>query len=151
MQPYVRGLNVLSPHDKESGGAEVNEPVHRFSFGKQSAEFVTETVCNQSTLHPQTNAFVFEFRADPDARITLCINGQTRTSSLKELLCFGYSAHVKPWHSEAYKVHTALCAQACQASLEWEDTPEGEQDLYFAEAVQTNGCRAFLSPILAQR
>lgn len=147
VQPYLRGLNVLSPHDKENGGAEVNMPVHRCSFRSEQADFITETVRNQSTLHPQTNAFLFEFHAAPGAAITICINGQQRTLRLEELLSCGYSAHVKPWHSHAYKVHTALCAEACEARVELADLPSQEEDCYWAEAVQSNGCRAFVSPI----
>ena len=151
VQPYLRGMNVLSPSDEKNAGQDgVNAPVHSLEQHRHSARFVTETVCNQTTLHPQTNAFVFEIRAEPDARITLRINGQTHQSRLSELLECGYAAHMKPWHAHAFKMHTALPAAACRASLAVQDTPSQAMDIYQAEVVQANGSRAWISPIFVQ-
>ena len=70
-------------------------------------------------------------------------------SRLGELLENGYTGHMKPWHSHAYKMHTAVSADACKASVSLTDEPEKDVDVYQAEVLQSNGCRAFISPIFA--
>ncbi len=146
--PYLRGLNALSPHDSEVNSEEnTNRLNNGFHQDRNTAFFWCDTVCNKSTLHPQTCAFVFEIEADPSSQITLDLNGKKQISSLRQLLESGYSAHLKPWASHAFKMHTAYPASACQVHLELDDKRHTPWDYYQAEVTEVNGSRAFISPI----
>lgn len=146
--PYLRGRNALSPADSEADNEDnTNAMDNGYCMKRSRVHFRCDTVCNKSTLHPLTSSFVFEIKANPDANVTLHLNGQSFTSRLSDLLCEGYSAHMKPWHSHAFKLHTARAAKACRAAIEWEDGPDAKEDIYQAEVIQTNGCRAYLSPV----
>lgn len=148
LQPYYRGRNALSPRDREADAAETTNVFdNACGFDAGRAWFRCETLCNISTLHSQTDAFVFEIRAGLDARIRLRVNGQTSERRLRDLLERGYSEQMQPWHSCAYKMYTAVPACACCGRLEFEDMPELAGDVYQAEVVQSNGCRAFVSPV----
>lgn len=152
VQPYYRGRNALSPHDKSAdNAASTNDLDNGCCFDRQQAQFHCDTVCNISTLHPQTCAFVFEVQGSTDAAITLTVNGQKHTHQLKELLEYGFTAHMQPWHSHAYKLHTALPAVECIGDLELEDLPETAHDVYYGEVIQENGSHAFISPIFVDR
>ena len=148
VQPYYRGRNALSPSDHEANReANTNALDNGCGFDRNRCWFKCDTVRNISTLHPQTNAFVFEICAEPDAVIELTVNGQTHSHRLSQLLDCGYTAHVKPWHSCAYKMYTAVPASCCRSTLEFDDVRESARDVYQAEVIQRNGCRAFVSPI----
>ncbi len=153
VQPYFRGLNALSPSDSEVNSQEATNALDN-GFARPEAgraQFRCDTVCNKSTLHPQTSAFLFEVQGQPDSRVQLAVNGQRFAMPLKDLLRQGFTAQTKPWHSHAFKMHTAYAAAACRAVLEWDDEPSGSRDVYQAEAVQINGQRAFVSPIFVER
>lgn len=150
VQPYLRGRNALSPADREANSEDdTNALDNGYEMQAQHVSFRCDTICNKSTLHPLTSAFLFEVKATPDAVVTLKINGKEHTSRLGELLENGYTGHMKPWHSHAYKMHTAVSADACKASVSLTDEPEKDVDVYQAEVLQSNGCRAFISPIFA--
>lgn len=152
VKPYLRGRNVLSPADSDANGEDSINALHEIlTLEPNRVQFCCDTVCNKSTLHPLTSSFLFEIKAEPNALVTLHVNGQTHVSRLSELLCSGYSSHIKPWHSHAFKMHTARAAQACRARIFLEDAPDQKEDVYWAEVIQSNGCRAFLSPIFAKQ
>ena len=152
VQPYWRGRNALSPRYKEADAADhTNALRNSFHYDNHCSDFECDTLRNPSTLQPQTSAFVFEVQGDSNTEIILDINGFHHEIPLWELLSYGFSNHVLPWHSHAYLMHTAYTAQSCSGTLVFSDMPELEQDIYQAEVIQTNGCRAFLSPIYARR
>lgn len=148
VQPYYRGKNALSPADRLEGAEEeCNRCDNGYALADGRVAFRCDTFGNISTLHPMTSAFLIELQASLDARITLTVNGIRRECTLRQLTECGFSAHVKPWHSHAFKVHTAYAAAACRGVLEVEDSPHSDCDVYQAEVVQTDGQRAFCSPI----
>lgn len=149
VQPYWRGRNALSPENKEADNAdETNALRDSYRFDQKEAFFECDTQKNPTTLHPQTGVFVFEVKGNPDETlITLDINGQHRETPLSDLLQYGFTNHIKPWHSEAYQMHTAYAASVCGGELAFTDLPETDRDYYQAEVIQVNGCLAFVSPI----
>ena len=151
-QSYLRGVDAISPFEFDKGLTdEVNAVDDGVEAHGSEAHFWCDTVRNRSARHPQTSAFLFDFRAAMDARVTIAVNGRRQTHTLGELLRCGYSFQMQPWSSHAVKVHTAYSASQCQAELFCEDEPETSMDRYEAEVAQRNGCRAFVSPIFAQR
>lgn len=152
VQPYWRGRNALSPSYKKANMADqTNALDNSCCFDKQSAHFSCDTLRNPTALHPQTSAFVFEVKGDDHTVITLDLGGFHHVIPLSRLLQYGFTGHVKPWHSHAYQMHTAYTAEACAGTLTYTDMPELDQDVYQAEVIQVNGCRAFLSPVYARR
>lgn len=151
LQPYWRGRNALSPRYKEADAADrTNALRNSFQFDGHCAVFECDTLRNPTTLHPQTSAFVFEVNGDARTKIVLDLNGFHHEMPLAELLEYGFTNHVKPWHSNAYQMHTAYTAQACSGTLCLTDMPESDRDVYQAEAIQVNGCRAFISPVFVR-
>lgn len=150
VQPYLRGRNALSPSDTDADSQDNTNRLHNHvAMKKDAVTFGCDTTCNKSTLHPLTSAFVFEVKGSTDAVITLKLNGQHKRATLGELLRCGYTSQMKPWHSHAYKMHTAYPASACRVQMEFDDEAIQAEDVYQAEIVQVNGCRAFVSPIFA--
>ncbi|MDI9469185.1 MAG: hypothetical protein QM296_03170 [Bacillota bacterium] len=147
---YLRGRSLLSPTGHDGRPVEVNDIDNRvLETNEHSFAWQCETVRNKSTLHPQTNAVVVEIEGGPDTVVEISVNGHTHRASLAQLLESGVSWHVKPWHSEAVKIHAAIPDSSYEMVLEAEDEGSGEMDVYHAEFVQKNGQWAFISPIYA--
>lgn len=150
VQPYYRGKNALSPSDKVDGEEQSNALNNGYAVQNDEVRFWCDTFCNISTLHPMTSSFVFVIEADDSAQVQLCLGGTTHEASVRDLLTCGFTGHTKPWHSHAWKMHTAYSLARCQEELELTDSPERDLDIYQAEAVQINGHRAFCSPIFVR-
>jgi hypothetical protein len=148
---YFRGRSVLSPTEKsEKSEDDINNIDDRVLERSSSAfRWVCETVKNKTTLHPQTDSAVMEIEGDEDTRITITVNGRTRTKTVRELLEAGYSEHMKPYASHAYLVHTLVPEADYAAEIEFKDGPERDCDIYHAEISQKNNQWAFVSPIYA--
>ena len=148
VKPYLRGVDAISPKDfDEKASDEINQVDDGYEVCGNEVHFRCDTIPNKTARHPQTCAFLFEVRAELGSYVTITVNGQTHTHTIKELLQCGYSFQMKQWNSQAVKVHTAYTAHQCQAELAFEDVAEGSMDYYEAEVVQSNGSRAFISPI----
>ena len=147
---YLRGRSLLSPTNHDGSPVEVNEIDNRvLEQDTQAFAWQCETVRNKSTLHPQTDAVVAEIEGGPDTVVNVTVNGRTHTASIAQLLDGGVTWHVKPWHSEAVKIHAAVPDSAYEMVLEAEDEGSGGMDVYHAEFAQKNGQWAFVSPIYA--
>lgn len=151
---YFRGRNVLSPSETEQYDEDsVNLIENSVVRGHEDeVKWQCETVKNKSTLHPMTDHIVFEIDGTLDTEVTISINGQVEMHKISELLEYGYSKHVKPYHSQAYKVHQMIPETQYHFQLELEDVnAELECDVYHMEVVQKNGHCAFVSPIFVTK
>ena len=147
---YLRGRSLLSPTNHDGSPVEVNEIDNRvLEQDTQAFAWQCETVRNKSTLHPQTDAVVAEIEGGPDTVVNVTVNGRTHTASIAQFLDGDVTWHVKPWHSEAVKIHAAVPDSAYEMVLEAEDEGSGGMDVYHAEFAQKNGQWAFVSPIYA--
>ena len=120
----------------------------------QAFAWQCETVRNKSTLHPQTDAVVAEIEGGPDTVVNVTVNGRTHTASIAQLLDGGVTWHVKPWHSEAVKIHAAVPDSAYEMVLEAEDEGSGGMDVYhaeFAEERPVGVCLAHIRRAVKQR
>lgn len=147
---YFRGRNVLAPSENEHYDSNtvnaIDNSIRRISG--QQTEWQCQTVKNKSTLHGMTDHIVFEVDGDLQTQVTIQINKEEETHTIEELLNAGYSHHVKPYHSHAYKIHQAIPETQYQFHLELQDTGrEKECDIYHMEVYQKNGHCAFLSPV----
>lgn len=116
---YLRGRSLLSPTNHDGSPVEVNEIDNRvLEQDTQAFAWQCETVRNKSTLHPQTDAVVAEIEGGPDTVVNVTVNGRTHTASIAQLLDGGVTWHVKPWHSEAVKIHAAVPDSAYEMVLE---------------------------------
>lgn len=151
VQPYYRGRNALSPSEKGADHQEQTNAIQdALEYTSSEMKFTCQTVCNVSTLHPQTDAFVMTISGTEDTVLRGNINGHTFKATLGQLLCYGFTEHMKPWHSHAFQFHTALPAEACEEELAFTDEAETAADYYQAEVVQENGCWAFVSPVFCR-
>lgn len=150
---YFRGRNVLAPSEDVTYDVDqinaINNSIVKLS--EEQIEWTCQTVKNKSTLHGMTNQIVFEVEGDLTTKVTILINGVEETHSIKELLESGYSQHVKPYHSQAYKVHQAIPETAYTFRMELlDDKKESTCDIYHVEVAQKNGQYAYLSPIFVK-
>lgn len=147
---YFRGRNVLAP--SEDADYDIND-VNAIDnstqrLNEQEVEWSCQTVKNKSTLHSMTNHIVFEIKGDLDTKVIIDINGKQETHTIRELLDAGYSNHIKPHHSHAFKVHQAIPETQYIFNLELKDIEkENECDVYHVEVAQKNGHYAFVSPV----
>lgn len=147
---YFRGRNVLAPsedadYDINSINA-IDNSINRIS--DREIEWTCQTVKNKTTLSSMTDHIVFEIQGNLETKVTININGKEEIHTIRELLDAGYSNHIKPYHSHAFKVHQAIPETQYTFNLELKDTvKENECDVYHIEVAQKNGNYVFVSPI----
>ena len=150
--PCFRGLSVVSPTSVPEGmdSDTANAIVNRIEeLREDRVRFTCETVANNSTLHPQTVALVLRMTGDPGrAGLRLRLNGREESFALSELLRGSVAGHVRPWHSQAWRLHQAFPLSLCSAAGTV-TVPGGAEpgDYYHLEVSQKNGQMAFVSPI----
>ena len=125
----------------------INEIDNRIlSISDDSVSWQCFTVKNPSPVQPQTCAVIAEIQGSRDTVVEIEVNGHCRRTSIGELCRYGYSEHMKPYHSQAYKVHTAVSCSQYTAENSFTDEWEGPA-FYHMEVAQTNQQWAFVSPI----
>lgn len=149
---YFRGRNVLAPSEDESYDDnkvnEIDNFLDRISDGQ--VRWRCQTVKNKSALHPMTDHIVLEVEGDLGTEVTISVNGITKTRTIEELLEAGYTRHMMPYHSHAFKVYQAVPETQYRFHLEMEDLGgDGGCDVYHMEVYQKNGHCAFVSPVFA--
>lgn len=151
-QPCFRGKSVLSPSPDRKDESDINDIDNRIlSISENACEWQCFTVKNMTTLHPQTCSMIFEVEGAPTTKIEIDVNGHKAVKTIAELCAYGYSEQVKPWHSQAFKVHPAISASQYVVDEQVIDEPSGgERDFYHLEVSQLNGHYAFVSPIYVE-
>lgn len=147
---YFRGRNVLAPSaDEQYDSSTVNEICNSvLAVSGQQTDWQCQTVKNKSTLHACTDHIVFEVEGNLATLVSIQVNGMAETHTIRELLDAGYTHHVKPYHSHAFKVHTAIPETQYRFHMEIQDgEKEKACDVYHLEVFQKNGHCAFVSPI----
>jgi len=148
VESCFRGKNFLSPTQKLNCEDEsnINRPTDRIiSVDEQAVSFECGTVRNVSTLHPSTSGIVLEVEGGLDTRLTFDINGHVLVRTIKELLKNGLTGHMKPYNSQAYKIHTAVPSGKYIFEGSFIDYDPGT--IYHMEVRQCNGDEAFISPV----
>ena len=147
-EPCFRGRSVLAPSASQDVSQDnINEIDNRIlSISDDSVSWQCFTVKNPSPVQPQTCAVIAEIQGSRDTVVEIEVNGHCRRTSIGELCIYGYSEHMKPYHSQAYKVHTAVSCSQYTAENSFTDEWEGPA-FYHMEVAQTNQQWAFVSPI----
>lgn len=149
IEPCFRGRSVLAPsQDQRNEQDEFNQIDNRIiDRSETKVLWQCETVKNLSPLHPQTNALIVEIEGTLDTKVGITVNGQQRSHTLRELLNAGYTGQMKPYHSQAYKVHTAIGRSCYVVEKTFTDPAGRPQDFYHLEVSQRNGSWAYVSPV----
>ncbi|NLF26788.1 MAG: DUF3604 domain-containing protein [Clostridiales bacterium] len=147
----LRGRSVLSPTQRVHGGDDIN----RCDWGIRERtdgelRFFCETWRNNSTLSPSTAQLVLEIEGGPDARLVCEINGIVVDTTVGKLADAGLSGHLKPYNSQAYKLHTAVPygKYAFEGALRVPDSCAG---FFHMEVRQFDGDAAYVSPVFVNR
>lgn len=151
---YYRGRNVLAPSAEEAYDEQDINDIRTYSqqTGDTELLFACDTVGNQSTLHPSTSSVVVEVLGSLDTLVTYCLNGRTYKAAVRELLNHGYTAHIKYYHSQAFKIYKAVPESKFIFDLDlMDEKPEKDCDFYHLEAVQKNRQWAYVSPVFVNR
>lgn len=147
---YFRGRSVLAPSKDESYDPENINDIMTFCQLKDQEELVwiCDTVGNKSTLHPSTSSIVIEVKGDLNTEVCFAVNDKTYAASIGQLLEYGYTDHMKYYHSQAFKIYKALPESKYVFDLELEDDrPEKNCDIYHMEVAQKNRQWAYVSPV----
>lgn len=148
-----RGRNVLSPTQREASKIEqINDIASQAEMiSEKEMQFTCDTVGNQSTLHPCTSAVIVTVEGDLNTKVTVQMNEQIYQATIGELLQYGYTSHMKYYHSQAFKIHKALPESRYIFNIDMEDQiPEKDEDIYRVEVSQKNGQWAYSSPIFVR-
>lgn len=147
-EPCFRGRSILAPSTTDTTGYDdVNDLDNRILTNtEEECTWQCFTLKNVSTLHPSTCAVVLEVEGTKDTQVTINVNGHERTCTLGELCEYGYSEHMKPWHSQAYKVHRAISSSQYAVENTFMDT-DNAPAFYHLEVSQKNMQYAFVTPI----
>ena len=126
-EPCFRGRSVLAPSASQDVSQDnINEIDNRIlSISDDSVSWQCFTVKNPSPVQPQTCAVIAEIQGSRDTVVEIEVNGHCRRTSIGELCRYGYSEHMKPYHSQAYKVHTAVSCSQYTAENSFTDEWEG--------------------------
>lgn len=148
-EPCFRGRSVLAPSSVNTDGFDdVNDIDSRLlEVSEQRVSWQCFSVKNVSPLHPLTSAVIFELEGSPDTQVTIEVNGQRQILTVAQLMRGGYSAHTKPYHSQAFNVHPIFSESEYTVSGCLTDLPESNKDFYHMEVYQANGCCAFVTPV----
>jgi hypothetical protein len=146
VEPCFRGASMISPTQKLKN----NDTINDLTFGvtmidEHTISIVCDTLRNLSTLHPGTSALIFEIDGTEKTRLYFDINDRKENADIAALLRCGFSGHVKPYSSNAYKVHTAV--PFGQYSCDGTIALPGDGNFYHMEVIQRDGDRAFVSPV----
>lgn len=152
IEPCFRGRSVLAPSAEEDDSQdEINKLDNRIlSCQDNVSAWQCETFKNLSTLHPQTSAVILEIEGTPETTISFDINGRTNSRTIGELMAAGFSGHMKPYHSQAFKVHTAVSASQYTVEKTFTDVNGAAGDFYHMEVSQLNGHWAYVTPVWFQ-
>ena len=149
-QTYFRGRSVLAPQKGEEYDESRINDIAAFSErrGEGKIAWSCDTTGNKSTLHPCTSSVVIKVRGGLDTRLYLTVNGKAFVSTIRELMEYGYTAHMKYYHSQAFKVYRAVPETQYLFDMEFlDETPERAEDVYRLEVSQKNRQWAYISPI----
>lgn len=148
-----RGLSVLAPTMEESYDENAVNDIATESKLEDGNELFwkCDTVGNKSTLHPSTSMITLKIRGSLETRLSFCINNKNYNVSVRELLEYGYTCHMKYYHSQAFKIYKALPETQYLFHMELEDWCSGNtNDIYRMEVSQKNGQWAYVSPVYAE-
>lgn len=147
-EPCFRGKNVLAPSADDSiSQDDINDIDNRLlSVTDLEVSWQCFTLKNQTTLHPQTCAVILELEGNPGSIVEININGHKNVKSVGEMCQYGFSEHMKPYHSQAYKVHTMISSSQYTAEDTFIDKYDGNA-FYYMEVSQRNGHCAYVSPV----
>lgn len=148
-QTYFRGCSVLSPTQGQFDENNINDIAteSRLVSG-QELVFTCDTVGNISTLHPSTSAITVKVRGGLQTKLRFFLNDKQYEATVGELLEYGYTSHMKYYHSQAFKIHKALPESRYVFDVDFEDEAAGnEEDVYRMEVAQKNRQWAYVSPV----
>ena len=148
-EPCVRGRSVLSPNQRVTDSDDINRLRYRLDVAPQALAFDCETWRNPSTLQSSTAAVIAEVEGGDDAQLCWRINGRRIVKNLGQMRECGLSGQVRPWNSQAFKLHTAVPCGQYEAEGEL-TLPEDSARLYHMEARQFDGDAAYVSPVFIE-
>lgn len=151
---YFRGRSVLTPNAKVQCDDEmsINNICTDAQLENGIFTWSCDTVGNLSTLHPSTSSVLVKIKGDLNTKITVEVNGKSYTASIGSLLEYGYTDHMKYYHSQAIKIYKILPETRYQFDLDLVDqNPENPCDYYHMEVCQKNRQWAYVSPIYVLR
>lgn len=147
-EPCFRGRSVLAPGSADGDAREdINQIDNRIlSVTDHEVSWVCQTIKNPSTLQPQTCAVILALEANADSVVEIRGNGHEISKTVGELCGYGFTKHMKPYHSQAFKVHTMISESQYKVDGTFTDRMEGT-GFYHMEVHQRNNHHAYVTPV----
>jgi len=147
VEPRFRGLEVLSPLDKEDG---------RFKFfqsrwdqiDERTVHFETVTSGNPTTTTPGTQGVCLRVVMPLQANVVMTLNDWSIHVPLRRLVEGAYADYTGSIDSPAFRLHRAPSTWEYRWSISFEDEhADGEPAFYYVRVRQKNDQWAWSSPI----
>ena len=151
VEPCFSGDPILAPED-DVEVADDDNPIHGIiGQDRRGLEWFSHSKGNPHPYLRATNALVLELKVPQLSTLDIQLNGQRFQHTLSELLEGSRSHFMRGWRSEALLIHRAAPKEQFMFSLEFEDEPEQDTDVYYVRIAQENNQWAWLSPIWVLR
>ncbi len=150
-EPVFRGEEVLDPRDAHHSD-DGDDPEHALDArDDDSVRWRSRTRGNPHPRVPSTAGVILEIEGDARTTLALRVNDLSARHTLAELAHGAVAHRLRGWLSEALLVHRAVPEAAFTAHLDLADEGEHDVDVYRVRVRQSNGERAWSSPIWAER
>ncbi|TVR88848.1 MAG: DUF3604 domain-containing protein [Trueperaceae bacterium] len=150
-EPMFRGEEVLDPRDAHHGETG-DDPEHALDACRDDAvQWRSRTRGNPHPRVPSTAGVVLEIDGDGHTTLDIRVNDLSVRHTLAELAQGAVAHRLRGWLSEALLVHRAVPETAFTARLDLVDEGERDVDVYRVRVRQSNGERAWSSPIWVER
>ncbi len=151
-EPCFRGRSVLAPSSLSTDGHDDANDIDSkiLEQSENAVSWQCYTLKNTTPMHPQTTAMIIEIQGSTDSTLTIDVNGHIREVKVGELIEYGYSEHMKYFHSQAFKVHPIISESNYHVTKHIKDTSDNAKDFYHLEVYQRNGSCAFVTPVYCE-
>ncbi len=150
-EPMFRGEEVLDPRDAHHG-VTGDDPEHALVACRDDAvQWRSRTRGNPHPRVPSTAGVILEIDGDGRTTLDIRVNDLSVRHTVAELAQGAVAHRLRGWLSEALLVHRAVPETTFIAHLDLVDEGERDVDVYRVRVRQSNGERAWSSPIWVER
>jgi hypothetical protein len=148
VEPRFRGLEVVSPAERNAADGESFYRSRVLSRGESSVRFETVSRGNPTNSTSATQGVCLEVEMPPSATVWAVINGVRVEHSLAELIAGARSGSLDHTDAPSWRFHRAPLPHQWQWKLDYSDCDDdANEGSYYVRVRQTNDQWAWASPV----
>lgn len=152
VEPRFRGLEVVSPAERDADEGESFYESKILSKDEQSVHFETVTHGNPTNSTPATQGVCIEVMMPRDADVYAIMNGVRASHALGELMQGARSGSLDHTDAPSWRFNRACRPEELSWNYEFEDCVSlPEEGYYYARVRQTNNQWAWTSPVFLRK